>query len=190
MVELASASLDAWPLCAEVASVPYDDDRQQACLVTVPSPATVRQAAVVVALEGAALVGVAAVLFVRRRTRRCRPVPGSAGSAMRPGSRSWAAAVLAAGWALWTGTAVGPRRCGLRAAAPVARGLVHGGRLTPVALRDPRRGRRTDHAWLAVQPVGAAVAGGSGFGGQRRQLGARHPVGDPLGLRPPADGVV
>ena len=36
----------AWLFWAESASVPYDDDRQQACLVTVPSPTIVRQAAV------------------------------------------------------------------------------------------------------------------------------------------------
>lgn len=70
--------------------------------MTVPSPATVRQAAVVVSLEGAALVGVAVVLVVRHL----------AGVENQPwlsgyGTAAWfaimGAGVLAAGWALWTG---------------------------------------------------------------------------------------
>jgi hypothetical protein len=70
--------------------------------VTVPSPATVRQAAVLVALEGAALIVVAVVLVVRHL----------AGVEERPwlsgyGTAGWfvimGAAVLAGGWALWTG---------------------------------------------------------------------------------------
>jgi hypothetical protein len=70
--------------------------------VIVPSPSTVRQAAVVVAVEGAALVGVAVVLVVRHL----------AGAEDQPwlsgyGTAAWfvimGAAVLAAGWALWTG---------------------------------------------------------------------------------------
>jgi hypothetical protein len=70
--------------------------------VIVPSPSTVRQAAVVVGLEGAALVGVAVVLIVRHL----------AGVEDRPwlsgyGTAAWfaimGAGVLAAGWALWTG---------------------------------------------------------------------------------------
>jgi hypothetical protein len=69
--------------------------------VIVPSPATVRQAAVLVALEGVAAV-VAAVVYV---------VSGF-GGAEEPGlnkfgTAGWfviiGAAVLAAGWALWTG---------------------------------------------------------------------------------------
>ncbi len=69
--------------------------------MTVPAPATVRQAAVLVALEGAVGV-VAAVVYV---------VSGLAGSA-EPGlnmfgTAAWFAiiggVVLAAGWALWTG---------------------------------------------------------------------------------------
>jgi hypothetical protein len=70
--------------------------------VIVPSPSAVRQAAVVVGLEGAALVGVAVVLIVRHL----------AGVEDRPwlsgyGTAAWfaimGAGVLAAGWALWTG---------------------------------------------------------------------------------------
>jgi peptidoglycan/LPS O-acetylase OafA/YrhL len=70
--------------------------------MTVPSPATVRQAAVVVMLEGAALVAVAVVLVVRQL----------AGAEDQPwlsgyGTAGWfvvmGSAVLAAGWALWTG---------------------------------------------------------------------------------------
>jgi len=69
--------------------------------VTVPSPATVRQAAVLVVLEGAAGV-VAAVVFVVR---------GLAGADQHVvsgfGNAAWFAiiggGVLAAGWALWTG---------------------------------------------------------------------------------------
>src|SRR5258705_1639921 len=70
--------------------------------MAVPSPATVRQAAVVVSLEGAALVAVAAVLAVRHL----------AGAEDQPwlsgyGTAGWfvvmGSAVLAAGWALWTG---------------------------------------------------------------------------------------
>jgi hypothetical protein len=69
--------------------------------MTVPAPATVRQAAVLVALEGAVGV-VAAVVYV---------VSGLVGSA-EPGlnmfgTAAWFAiiggVVLAAGWALWTG---------------------------------------------------------------------------------------
>ena len=68
----------------------------------VPSPSTVRQAAVVVAVEGAALVAVAVVLIVRHL----------AGTGDQPwlsgyGTAAWfvimGAGVLAAGWALWTG---------------------------------------------------------------------------------------
>src|SRR5258707_10056929 len=70
--------------------------------MAVPSPATVRQAAVVVSLEGATLVAVAAVLVVRHL----------AGADDQPwlngyGTAGWfvvmGSAVLAAGWALWTG---------------------------------------------------------------------------------------
>jgi hypothetical protein len=70
--------------------------------VTVPSPTTVRQAAVVVALEGAALVVVAVVLVVRHlagvEEHRWLSGYGTAGWFAIMGS-----AVLAAGWALWTG---------------------------------------------------------------------------------------
>jgi hypothetical protein len=70
--------------------------------VTVASPTTVRQAAVVVALEAVALVVVAAVLVVRHL----------AGVEEHPwlngyGTAAWfvimGSAVFAAGWALWTG---------------------------------------------------------------------------------------
>lgn len=70
--------------------------------MTVPSPVTVRQAAVVVLLEGVALVAVAVVLVVRHL----------AGAEDQPwlsgyGTAGWfvvmGSAVLAAGWALWTG---------------------------------------------------------------------------------------
>jgi len=69
--------------------------------VTVPSPTTVRQAAVLVALEGAAGL-VAAVVYV---------VSGFGGSnepgLNKFGTAAWFAiiggCVLAAGWALWTG---------------------------------------------------------------------------------------
>jgi peptidoglycan/LPS O-acetylase OafA/YrhL len=70
--------------------------------VIVPSPSTVRQAAVVVALEGAALVCVAVVLVMRHLTG-VEDQPWLSGY----GTAAWfvimGAAVLAAGWALWTG---------------------------------------------------------------------------------------
>jgi hypothetical protein len=70
--------------------------------VIVPSPSTVRQAAVVVALEGAALIGVAAVLVVRH-VAGVEDQPWLSGY----GTAGWfalmGAGVLAAGWALWTG---------------------------------------------------------------------------------------
>jgi peptidoglycan/LPS O-acetylase OafA/YrhL len=70
--------------------------------VIVPSPATVRRAAVVVALEGAALVVVAAVLVVRH-VSGVEDQPWLSGY----GTAGWfvvmGMAVLAAGWALWTG---------------------------------------------------------------------------------------
>jgi peptidoglycan/LPS O-acetylase OafA/YrhL len=69
--------------------------------VVVPSPATVRQAGVVVALEGVALVVVAAILVARA-------IGGAHEKAISGyGTAVWyvvmGAAVLAAGWALWTG---------------------------------------------------------------------------------------
>ena len=68
----------------------------------VPSPATVRQAAVVVALQGAALILVAALLVVRHlggvEDQPWLSGYGTAGWFIIMGS-----AVLAAGWALWTG---------------------------------------------------------------------------------------
>jgi peptidoglycan/LPS O-acetylase OafA/YrhL len=69
--------------------------------VVVPSPATVRQAGVVVALEGVALVVVAAILVARA-------IGGAHEKAISGyGTAIWyvvmGAALFAAGWALWTG---------------------------------------------------------------------------------------
>ena len=68
----------------------------------VPSPASVRHAAVVVSLEGAALVVVALTLAVRN-LGGVEDKPWLSGY----GTAGWfaimGAAVLAAGWALWTG---------------------------------------------------------------------------------------
>jgi hypothetical protein len=69
--------------------------------VVVPSPATVRQAGVVVALEGVVLVVVAAILVARA-------IGGAHEKAISGyGTAVWyvvmGAAVFAAGWALWTG---------------------------------------------------------------------------------------
>jgi hypothetical protein len=71
-------------------------------VVIVPAPATVRQAAVVVALEGAALLAVAVVLVVRH-VGGVEDQPWLSGY----GTAAWfaimASGVLAAGWAMWTG---------------------------------------------------------------------------------------
>jgi peptidoglycan/LPS O-acetylase OafA/YrhL len=71
-------------------------------VMIVPAPATVRQAAVVVVLEGAALIAVAVVLVVRH-LGGVEDQPWLSGY----GTAAWFAvmgsAVLAAGWALWTG---------------------------------------------------------------------------------------
>lgn len=68
----------------------------------VPAPATVRQAGVVVAGEGVALLAVAVVLVVRHLAGTTDPVWLSG-----YGTALWfvimGSAVLAAGWALWTG---------------------------------------------------------------------------------------
>jgi hypothetical protein len=70
--------------------------------VIVPSPAAVRQAAIVVSLEGAALVVVALTVAVRH-LGGVEDQPWLSGY----GTAGWFAimgsAVLAAGWALWTG---------------------------------------------------------------------------------------
>jgi hypothetical protein len=70
--------------------------------VIVPSPSTVRQAAVVVSLEGAVLVAVG-VLLVVRHLAGVQDQPWLSGY----GTAAWfaimGAGVLAAGWALWTG---------------------------------------------------------------------------------------
>jgi hypothetical protein len=109
--------------------------------VTVPSPTTVRQAAVVVALEGAALVVVAAVLVVRHLAG-VEDVPWLSGY----GTAAWfvimGSAVLAAGWALWTG-----RRWG-RGIAVFAQLL-----LLPVAWYMAVG----SHQWLYGVPVGLAA---------------------------------
>ena len=68
----------------------------------VPAPSTVRQAAVVVSLEGAVLVAVGVVLVVRHLAG-VEDQPWLSGY----GTAAWFAVmgvgVLAAGWALWTG---------------------------------------------------------------------------------------
>src|SRR5882757_3927526 len=74
-------------------------------VVIVPAPATVRQAGVVVALEGAALAVVAVVLVVRA-------IGGAHEKAISGyGTAAWysvmGAGVIAAGWALWTGRRLG-----------------------------------------------------------------------------------
>jgi peptidoglycan/LPS O-acetylase OafA/YrhL len=70
-------------------------------LVSVPSPATVRQAAVLVALEGAAGLVAAAVYVVSGLGGRDEPGLNKFGTA------AWfaiiGAGVLSAAWALWTG---------------------------------------------------------------------------------------
>lgn len=67
----------------------------------VPSPSTVRQAAIVVSLEGLVLLVVAVVLIVRALGGAYEKAISGYGTA------GWfavmGAAVLAAGWALWTG---------------------------------------------------------------------------------------
>jgi peptidoglycan/LPS O-acetylase OafA/YrhL len=69
--------------------------------VTVPSPTTVRQAAILVALEGAAGLVAAVVYVVSGLARADEPGLNKFGTA------AWFAiiggGVLAAGWALWTG---------------------------------------------------------------------------------------
>jgi hypothetical protein len=71
-------------------------------VVNVPSPASVRQAAVVVAAEGAALLVVAVTLVVRHLSG-VQDQPWLSGY----GTAGWFAVmgggVLVAGWALWTG---------------------------------------------------------------------------------------
>jgi hypothetical protein len=109
--------------------------------VIVPSPSTVRQAAVVVALEGAVLVGVAVVLVVRHLAG-VEDQPWLSGY----GTAAWfaimGAGVLAAGWALWTG-----RRWG-RGIAVFAQLL-----LLPVAWYMGVGSQR----WLYGVPVGLAA---------------------------------
>ncbi|WP_101948709.1 hypothetical protein [Mycobacterium sp. 3519A] len=107
----------------------------------VPSPSTVRQAAVIVWLEGVVLVGVAVVLVVRH-VAGVEDEPWLSGY----GTASWfvimGGAVLAAGWALWTG-----RRWG-RGIAVFAQLL-----LLPVAWYMGVGSQR----WLYAVPVGLAA---------------------------------
>jgi hypothetical protein len=70
--------------------------------VIVPSPSTVRQAAVVVALEGAALIGVALVLVVRHLSG-VQDQPWLSGYGTALWFAIMGAGVATAGWALWTG---------------------------------------------------------------------------------------
>ena len=113
----------------------------------VPSPSTVRQAAVVVALEGAALVGVAAVMVVRH-VAGVEDQPWFSGY----GTAGWfalmGAAVLAAGWALWTG-----RRWG-RGIAVFAQLL-----LLPVAWYMGVGSQR----WLLAVPIGLVALAALGL---------------------------
>jgi peptidoglycan/LPS O-acetylase OafA/YrhL len=106
--------------------------------VTVPSPAAVRQAGAVVALQGAVLVVVAATLVVRHLAGTEDP-PWLSGY----GTAGWftimGVALLAAGWALWTG-----RRWG-RGIAVFAQLL-----LLPVAWYMAVG----SHQWLYGVPVG------------------------------------
>jgi hypothetical protein len=109
--------------------------------VIVPSPSTVRQAAVVVSLEGVVLVGVAVVLVVRHLAG-VEDQPWLSGY----GTAAWfaimGAGVLAAGWALWTG-----RRWG-RGIAVFAQLL-----LLPVAWYMGVG----SHQWIYGIPVGAVA---------------------------------
>jgi peptidoglycan/LPS O-acetylase OafA/YrhL len=108
--------------------------------VTVPSPTTVRQAAVLVALEGAAAVLAAVVYVVSGLAGDDQPGMNTFGTA------AWFAiiggAVLAAGWALWTG-----RRWG-RGVAVFAQLL-----LLPVAWYIAVG----SHQWLYGIPVGVVA---------------------------------
>jgi hypothetical protein len=70
--------------------------------VIVPSPSTVRQAAVIVGLEGVALTGVAVVLVVRHLAG-VEDQPWLSGYGTALWFAIMGAAVLTAGWALWTG---------------------------------------------------------------------------------------
>jgi hypothetical protein len=109
--------------------------------VIVPSPSTVRQAAVIVGLEGVVLVGVAAVLIVRH-LGGVEDEPWLSGY----GTAGWfvimGAGVCTAGWALWTG-----RRWG-RGIAVFAQLL-----LLPVAWYMGVGSQR----WLYAVPVGLAA---------------------------------
>lgn len=69
--------------------------------MTVPSPSTVRQAAVLVALEGAAGVVAAVVFLLRGLLGADQHVVNGFGNAVWFGIVG--GGVLAAGWALWTG---------------------------------------------------------------------------------------
>jgi len=109
--------------------------------VIVPSPSTVRQAAVVVALEGAALIGVAVVLVVRHLSG-VQDQPWLSGYGTALWFAIMGAGVATAGWALWTG-----RRWG-RGIAVFAQLL-----LLPVAWYMGVGSQR----WLYAVPVGLAA---------------------------------
>jgi hypothetical protein len=133
--------------------------------VIVPSPATVRQAAVIVAVEGVALVGVAVVVLARHLAG-VNDQPWLSGY----GTAGWfaimGAGVLAAGWALWTG-----RRWG-RGIAVFAQLL-----LLPVAWYMGVGSQR----WLFAVPVGLVALATLAllFSPATLQwLGAQDPVGD------------
>ena len=155
--------------------------------MTVPSPATVRQAAALVALEGVAGL-VAAVAFV------VRGLGGADQSTVSGfGNAAWFAIIGGCDSRRRVG-AVDRRRWG-RGVAVFAQLL-----LLPVAWYMAVG----SHQWLYGIPVAAValVTLGLLFSpsalqwlgaqdlGEGGQLRARHPVGDPLGLRPPTDGVV
>lgn len=69
--------------------------------MTVPAPATVRQAAVLVAVEGAAALAIAVVLVVRGLAGADQHIVNGFGTGATIAVLG--AAVLAAAWALWNG---------------------------------------------------------------------------------------
>ena len=73
--------------------------------MTVPAPATVRQAAVLVGLEGAAAVLAAVLLVIRGLAGADQHIVNGFGTGATVAVLG--AAVLAAGWALWNGRAWG-----------------------------------------------------------------------------------
>ncbi|MGI9163953.1 MAG: hypothetical protein ACR2JI_13700 [Mycobacterium sp.] len=73
--------------------------------MTVPAPATVRQAAVLVGLEGAAAVLAAVLMVIRGLAGADQHIVNGFGTGATVAVLG--AAVLAAGWALWNGRAWG-----------------------------------------------------------------------------------